>query len=78
MKLLCFSVFTSNCIGIVFFTAVFIFYDLICILCTGLNIVVLYDTCLCGTMVFITLPPNLTEEEEVLQQKFAKLKKKVR
>jgi len=28
-------------------------------------------------MVFITLPPNLTEEEEMLQQKFAKLKKKV-
>jgi len=28
-------------------------------------------------MVFITLPPNLTEEEEILQQKFAKLKKKV-
>lgn len=28
------------------------------------------------TMVFITLPPNLTEEEEMLQQKFAKLKKK--
>jgi len=28
-------------------------------------------------MVFITLPPNLTEEEELLQQKFAKLKKKV-
>lgn len=27
-------------------------------------------------MVFITLPPNLTEEEEILQQKFAKLKKK--
>lgn len=27
-------------------------------------------------MVFITLPPNLTEEEELLQQKFAKLKKK--
>jgi len=29
-------------------------------------------------MVFITLPPSLTEEEEILQQKFAKLKKKVR
>jgi len=28
-------------------------------------------------MVFVTLPPNLTEEEEILQQKFAKLKKKV-
>jgi len=28
-------------------------------------------------MGFLTIPPALTEEEELLQQKFAKLRKKV-